>query len=123
MTAPNISDYQRALLCRVRDDLASGAITRQLFDMRHFGPAEDCGTVHCIGGWMRAYACADDGEWGGDWTDMNGPFRALFFPTDLREPLHDSDYAAITPQQAIIAIDLWLATGRVDWRTIMESVR
>lgn len=123
MTVPNISDYQRALLCRVRDDLASGAIPRRLFDMRSFGPAEDCGTTHCIGGWMRAYAQHDGNLWNPEWAQLNGDFAPLFFPTDFDNYFSEQDYATITPQQAIVAIDLWLATGRVDWRAIMESVR
>lgn len=123
MTAPNISDYQRALLCRVRDDLASGAIPRRLFNMRQFDSIEDCGMAHCIGGWMRAYACEAVDLWEGKWTCTTGPFHALFFPTHVKRPFTMLDYAAITPQQAIVAIDLWLATGRVDWQAIVESVR
>ncbi len=124
MTSPvAITNYHRALLGKVRADLQSGVIPPHRFDMRNFDFPSSCGTIHCIGGWMRQYAAEAGGEWDEEWTQIDGPFTSLFFPKDGAWPWTDADYAAITPQQAIVAIDLWLSTGWVDWRAIMESVK
>lgn len=119
MTVIAVTNYHRALLAKVKTDLQNGTIQPERFDMAHFDWAGDCGTTHCIGGWMRRYAFEAGEELDGDLvTSFSSPFASLFYPTLSRE-----EYVEISIQQAIVAIDLWLATGRVDWRAIMESVR
>lgn len=124
MTNPTIvvTDYHRALLGKIREDLMTGAIPRERFNMARFDSWTGCGTAHCIGDWMRHHAAEAGQPLDFDVTSMLSPFASLFYPTSPKG-FGPEDYRRITPQQAIVAIGLWLDTGRVDWAGILESVR
>lgn len=107
---------------RVRDDLASGAITDAQFDMGTVADMDKtrCGSVGCIGGWMLMLETIDrTGRW------PNGNDR--IFLSELCEHLEDQKrgdglhnlFFNYTPcptrEEAIVSIDKWLSGDNNPW--------
>ena len=79
------------------------------------GARDECGTVHCIGGLVAVAMGIRDGN--DFWQYVNvlssSALEPLFFPKTVPIETWDS----ITPQMACKAIDHFLDTGEVEWRT------
>lgn len=107
-----ISDRERAGLIEVRDDLASGRVKHApvlelstaeyegepdacFFNMGEWDGTSECGTAHCIGGFMRARGCFK-------YTEYSDSLQSLFYPT--KGYLFD-----LTVDQAVRAIDHFLS--------------
>ena len=104
-----ITERERAGLIEVRDDLASGRVKHvrgadwtpscndnpqaSAFNMRNWSAMSDCGTAHCIGGFLRA----------------KGIYRLMSDRSDMLEhlfiPISDVLLSDITVEQAVRAID------------------
>lgn len=125
-----VSQREYDALVKVRNGLASGCFVhveyydeldetepsrfedKRIFNMDTSASTSSCGTVACIGGWMKTimspkatndeindYVCDAD-------TRTLGP---LFFPPS------NVDMHTVTTEQAVLAIDNFLTTGRPDW--------
>jgi hypothetical protein len=103
----------------VRDELASGRIESQNFDMDDWGSSVkdvyDCGSARCIGGWMSYkldYKIDDEKD-----TTLfrSSKFHPLFFPFKREKWF-------FTPAQAVRAIDNFLfnSPGDPQW---VEAVK
>lgn len=107
-----ITPAERAGLIEVRDDLASGRVKHwpiqsggypregydtnsNLFNMAHWYWQYDCGTCHCIGGFMEARKAFADGR--------SNNLQALFAPDE-----DDVCWGDLTTSQAVRAIDHFL---------------
>jgi len=95
-----------ALVC-VRDDLRSGKIPSENFNMNTFTSSRSCGTVHCIGGWMTTYMRMEFSEAEVLHTDTR--FQSLFFGY--------SNCSDFSPTAAADTIDHFFATG-VGWQQL-----
>lgn len=95
---------------------------RHLFDMNVCGRQSGCGTVGCIGGLMGVIM----GDRSGDYVANKGrphlgnspvhPLVKLFYPHNV-----NADWRAITPVQAVRAIDQFLNTkGKKAWEGILD---
>jgi hypothetical protein len=102
----NLTLAEHMALVRVRNDLASGAIPPEYFDMHHFTswPAGHCGTAHCIGGWMTYYMRISYQRASELHSDPR--FSSLFYGFASVGP--------VDPARAVTAIDNFLSTG-VGW--------
>lgn len=121
-------EYREALQW-VRDQLAEGKLEHvEQSDMPGFNMAywgvTDCGTAGCIGGWMEGYLKAHGHK------DLAGalysnmlteerptltPLYKLCFPSGVKL------YEAITPAEAVQAIDNVLDDGDPDWYSVVEE--
>lgn len=128
----NITPEELGALVRVRGMLASGQIEAEGTSMLDMSlPAESyfCHTSACIGGWMSIlmmdHSVDDDGLYTFDEEKADRyvagaqssarPIKDLFYPPARFE------YEAITPSQAVEAIDRFLTTGAPDWQLILEG--
>lgn len=109
----------RETLEKVRDDLRSGVIPPENFDMGWSW----CGSAGCIGGWVGKYlglrvlsgefTCHDVLELESD--DTRDSLHGLFYPNEQIIP---NPYSA-TPSQAAVAIDNYLSSGDPKWKEVM----
>jgi hypothetical protein len=121
-----ITERERAGLIEVRDDLASGRVKHEPkvhwtpsfnkdpratgFNMRNWTAFSDCGTAHCIGGFLLARGIYSI------MSERSDSLEGLFIP--------DSDVmlSAITVEQAVRAIDHFLAGAANDcWPLALQD--
>ncbi len=93
-----------------------------------------CGTVACIGGWMHilnAVGLREDGKYTSSeisesyyYVNNNASpvLEPLFYPGRSGSFDAEYSYAKITEDQAVIAIDKFLATGKVDWSHVKQRI-
>jgi hypothetical protein len=107
----NLPQHYYEALVKVRNDLASGKISEDRFNMsgwdtlyqrKLFGVCIPCGTAHCIGGWMATYM-------------KLGPTAATYLYKDERFDRLFFGSLRAAPTLAIVAIDSFLNTGVVHW--------
>ena len=127
-----ITEEELDALIKVRDGLSSGCFThvdgydeppvKYGFNMVIAGNHGSCGTVACIGGWMAIVMSSKmDDPLSLDVNDMkryvssNMALERLFYP-----PV-SLYYSTITPDQAALAIDNFLATGDPRWKDICHE--
>lgn len=139
MAKPRLTKEERKALVQVRDALANGMLEhrrnfdalpgaergffsfslRRLFNMGCPARETQCGTVACIGGWMGAFMGKSPSE-AYEFVDIHeeGKFGELFYPFSVTDDQRreKSNYEAITPKQAIKAIDNFLKTGKPNWQ-------
>jgi hypothetical protein len=105
----------------VRDELASGRIKHAPkgasyggFNMSCYSDQRDCGTAHCIGGFMWQRMGTDRTKT--DYPRQSGT-TALSILSVLFHPTCVSSYDKITPTQAVRAIDNFLfnSPGKPQW--------
>ena len=106
-----MTNEEHEALIKVRDLLASGALNGQ-FNMNYAEAIGDCGTVRCIGGWMAHYMTIPNVT---GYVNFHSELHDLFHPDDDG----GIDWDDITPGQAVLAIDNFLATGKPEWSTIL----
>lgn len=134
----SITEEELAALLKVREGLASGCfvhvpdveevdlpddedsplVKARKFNMNYTGIQASCGTVACIGGWMKTVMTPDAIP--SEMRDYVYGYRhhvigKLFFPK-----LEIDDYDRITPEQSVQAIDNFLATGDPRWSEVVE---
>ena len=98
----------------VRDALDSGKLRHERdggdFNMRHWlRVCSDCGTACCIGGWIEIHTETEFSH-----HSDTERLQDLFFPGYASDDTYD--LRVITPQQAVRAIDNFIATGDPNWR-------
>lgn len=94
------------------------------FNMNIGCTAKECGTVSCIGGTMALIM--GHGEVAAvNYVDHyhSNSLSLLFFPNEDVPSNQLVNYNAITPQQAVIAIDNFLKTGKPKWRKILTAAQ
>lgn len=89
-----------------------------------------CGTVGCIGGFLeyRLKALWSGKEYGDERRLYLDAYQLVGESTDelnLNELFHPpvADWDAITPQQAAVAIRNTIATGKPNWKEVVEGVK
>lgn len=90
---------------------------KHLFCMNRACRVKGCGTVSCIGGTMALIMGMDQDEataYVNKVADgiLREALRCLFFPRGY-------NYEAVTPDQAVQAIDNYLRTGRPQWASVL----
>lgn len=95
------------------------------FSMRFAMQEQGCGTLGCIGGTMAMIMGKEPARYtesgGGPTGSMHnyGPMRNLFYPPHSRQS--STDWDRITPQVAVMAIDLFLASKEINWVKLVEA--
>jgi hypothetical protein len=81
------------------------------------GGYENCGAVHCIGGWVTKLTGVnlpekDGEEWDAELAGREGLYN-LFYPHQIR------DWSRITVAKAAEAIRNYLTTGKPNWEEVV----
>lgn len=133
-TTPNITAEERAALLEVRRQLAEGELKynpdpsnmmpfafcdpylgdcsqrAMVFNMCIAISQADCGTVMCVGGHAARIMGYTDVREIGTFVD-DKRFESLFYPHE-----GPRTYKSYTPQEAVVAIDRFLAGDEKPWR-------
>lgn len=106
------------LLRKVRDNLRSGVIDPSHFDMGIVWEVSRCGSVGCIGGWLKFYRHLECGDVELDNFDLGVITRDIGGPRcdGLYSLFYDRIDDFVTPAQAADAIDRWLAGNDNPWQ-------
>lgn len=140
-----LTEEEYAALLKTREQIASGCVIHQNaspghevpediegagFNMATTGMSHSCGSIACIGGWMRINMALDRGliesplSWIGTklaqdyvYSKETTPIGRLFFPSEIRA----DSWWDITPEQAVQAIDNFLETGKPRWAKIASE--
>ncbi len=84
-----------------------------LFNMNAWHRAQECGTIHCIGGTAELLG-ADDFHW---IVQHNSALRNLFYPFSVPH----RKWELITTAQAAAALRSYLTTGESNWVAAMRE--
>jgi hypothetical protein len=122
-----ITERERAGLIEVRDDLASGRVKHEPkaehhnnlspratgFNMAYWRSRGDCGTAHCIGGFLKARDVIDNG--------YSDPLNCLFY-MGIEASRASIRVADVNPAQAVRAIDMFLCGAAEDsWKLALAD--
>ncbi len=104
---PVLTNAERSALVALRDDLQSGVISPDTFDMTYLQ-----GSRCCIHGHLRMRAQA--------FIAVNDPRFASLFNIGRPQDICEAAYFA-TPAQAVTAIDNFLTLGEPAWDQVMST--
>ena len=110
-TQEKVEHYLRV----VREDLATGRITSQMLQMDEI--IASCGTVACIGGWMKLRRHEAEKDYVGRHRTSLGEISDGL--SDERSEGLDALFYSfpgnVTPERAVQAIDQWLEGSNDPW--------